>query len=268
MEIVDTHCHLNFSAYTDPDAVVKRARAAGVSIMVIPGTDVESSKRAVEMAGKGLYVAVGLHPHHLYDSRDYSSDLSQIEELLQNRDVVAVGEIGVDRHEYSESKYGNFQWQESYMKRQKEILSEQIALAHQYEKSLIFHNREAQEDFMDVLKKTPIKVPAVFHCCEASDTLLEYAMNHHIYIGVDGDVTWSKRKQRFIASVPHELLVLETDSPFLMPQPERSEKHYPNEPQYIVHVLSMVAKLWEMPASDVARITTDNAKKLFKLISH
>ena len=105
----------------------------------------------------------------------------------------------------------------------------------------------------------------VFHCCEPDEELLAHAKEHHIFIGVDGDVTYSKKKQEFIKNVPLDMLVLETDSPFLLPEPLRSQKKFPNEPANIAVIAKFITHLCGVNIEDLQRITTDNAHRLFSL---
>jgi len=194
--------------------------------------------------------------------------LLEIEKLLTLPKVVAVGEVGLDRHIYQKTKYRNYQIDEKFIGLQKQLFIEQIKLAIKYEKSLIIHSREAAGEMLAILGESSLTTPLtghiVFHCCEANDRLVEFALNHHIYIGVDGDVTYSKSKQEFVKKVPLELLVLETDSPFLLPEPLRSQKIYPNEPKNLLLIAEKIAELKKTSIKHLIEATTENAKKLFQ----
>lgn len=276
----DTHCHLNFRAFDGKvDQVVERASVAGLTHIVSPGTDLETSKKAVAIASRfeNVYAAVGIHPHHIFELKEKSEklkvDLEEIEKLLQNDKVVAVGEIGLDRHYYVKTKYADYGISREFIELQKEVFKEQILMALKLDKSIIFHNREAKTDFMGVLNETwdeKLQGRVVFHCCEPDIELLEYAKQHKVYIGVDGDVTYSKEKQEFVKTVPLEMLVLETDSPFLIPEPLRSkprEARGPNEPANLGLIAEKVAYLKNISVETVAEITTENAERLFQLVS-
>ena len=276
----DTHCHLNFEAFDKTvDDVIERAKKVGVDHILIPGTDVPTSKKAVQIAEKhkGIYAAVGIHPHHVFEiyskvkaqSQNFlapvgiHSDLNQIEQLLSHPKVVAIGEVGIDRHIYQKTKYPDYKIGEEFVKLQKEVLKKQIDLVVKYDKSLILHNREAKADMFDVLNKTwnkKLEGRSVFHCCEPDHELLEFAKDHKMFIGVDGDITYYKEKQQFIKLVPLEMLVLETDSPYLSPF-----KKFPNEPKNIPLIAEFVAKLKGISVDEVAEITTENAQILFKI---
>ena len=279
----DTHCHLNFKAFKKilPD-VITRAQESGISNIVIPGTDVKTSKKAVEIAQahEHIYAAVGIHPHHAFkivksegikEKREeitVQSELDEIEKLLIEEKVVAVGEIGMDRHTYEETVYENYAVNEQFIEIQKELLKKQIDLAKKYKKSIIFHNREAKQDMLAILKgqwDSSFEHRTVFHCCEPDLELLIFAKEHKMFLGVDGDITYYPEKQEFIKQVPLEMLVLETDSPFLLPEPLRTEKKYPNEPKNIVVFVNLIADLKKIPVEQIVKITTENAHTLFGL---
>ncbi|MCR4313194.1 MAG: TatD family hydrolase, partial [Candidatus Roizmanbacteria bacterium] len=270
----------NFEAFDKTvDDVIERAKKVGVDHILIPGTDVPTSKKAVQIAEKhkGIYAAVGIHPHHVFEiyskvkaqSQNFlapvgiHSDLNQIEQLLSHPKVVAIGEVGIDRHIYQKTKYPDYKIGEEFVRLQKEVLKKQIDLVVKYDKSLILHNREAKADMFDVLNKTwnkKLEGRSVFHCCEPDHELLEFAKDHKMFIGVDGDITYYKEKQQFIKLVPLEMLVLETDSPYLSPF-----KKFPNEPKNIPLIAEFVAKLKGISVDEVAEITTENAQILFKI---
>ena len=297
----DTHCHLNFKAFNPPSSrhmsglrrdfassserskslkktlpdVIARAREAGVTKIVVPGTDVKTSRRGVEIAEKidGVYAAVGIHPHHAHklitnDELRITNELEEIEQLLSHPKVVAVGEVGLDNHTYDNTVYKDYQVDSRFLELQKELFQKQIELAIRYKKSLILHNREAKDDFLQILWEkwvTRLEDKTVFHCCEPDETLLAFAKENKIFIGVDGDVTYSKEKQEFIKKVPVEMLVLETDSPFLLPEPLRSQKKYPNEPANISIIYKFISQLCAVNIEDLQKTTTDNAHRLFSL---
>jgi len=303
----DTHCHLNFKVFEkDLGQVVADAKKAGVDHIVVPGTDVESSKRAVEIAEEheGVYAAVGIHPHHIFKfgraclppslklrwasaplsrlprakSRDRSPPaklktgifaylLNPLIDLLKNKKVAAVGEVGVDRYYYEKTKYINYKVNEEFINLQKNILIEQIELAKEYDKSLILHNRQAADELLQILDKVwdkKLDGRTVFHCCEPEDKLLNYAIDHKIFIGVDGDITYKKKKQEFIKKVPLELLVLETDSPYMVPRINNVSIHdRPNKPKNIKVIAEFISNLLDVSINQLIDTTTENAKRLF-----
>lgn len=283
----DTHCHLNFKRFKkNLQEVVLRAKEQGVEFIVVPGTDIKTSAKSLEISkdNKGIYSAVGIHPHHVYKylkigereklslndlKKLADSDLETIESMLPDTKVVAVGEIGLDCHVYKETVYEEYSITPEFLSLQKYILKKQINLALNHKKSIVLHNREAKERLLSILKDVftdDMKNKVVFHCCEADPDLLKFAKDHDIFIGVDGDLTYDKSKQDFIKLVPLEKLVIETDSPYILPEPLLSEKKYPNEPANVKYVAEFVAKIKSQSLKEIVDQTTKNGKKLFGLI--
>lgn len=287
----DTHCHLNFSRFKKTlNTVISGAFDADVKYILVPGTDIKSSIRAVAITSKhkDIYCAVGIHPHHVYSYLEKLNDLRQNEidskfqeleklvdeDLVVIRDIIlknshkvrAVGEVGIDKHEYGKTVYGDYSVSLLFLKLQKYAFCKQVELAISLNKSLIIHNRQAKDDLLHILDESwhqNLKLKSVFHCCEAKNELLSFALKNQIFIGVDGDITYDKEKQDFINQVPLELLVIETDSPFLLPEPLRSQKKYPNEPRYLSIIIDQIAKIKGSSKQDIVDITTYNGKKLF-----
>ncbi len=273
----DTHCHLNFSRFKkNVEEVIIQAHEAGVTRIVVPGTDVQRSQGAIDIAAshENIYAAVGIHPHHVYEFRMHQApeqiekDLAAIEGFLKNEKVVAVGEIGMDRHVYEQTKYGEYAVDEGFIELQKQLFVRQVRFAVAYGKSLIIHNREAKDLLLPLLHDnwdTALEGRTVFHCCEPDAELVQFAREHHMYIGIDGDITYSADKQQFIPTVPLEMLVLETDSPFLLPEPMRARKEFPNKPSNIPLIAQFVAYLRKIAVDELARATTQNALSLFRI---
>jgi len=284
----DTHCHLNFKRFKDNiKDVVDRAIKAGVTGIIVPGTDIHTSKVSVELSNQyeGVYSAVGIHPHHVFSvipnlfrdlnkkmlkpvQHDKNLDVKELEKLLIHPKVVAVGEVGLDKFQYTNTKYQTYQINTEFIEAQKQLLVEQIKLALKYDKSLIIHNREAKSDLLPLLEKNwdkKLKGKTVFHCCEPDLELLEFAQKYDIFIGVDGDITYGIEKAEFIKKVPLEMLVVETDSPYLLPEPLRKKKEYPNEPKNIPLVIEAISTLRKCSFEKVERIVSVNALQLFQL---
>ncbi len=296
-KMFDTHTHLNFKDF-DPstplrtggkvDQVIKEAQEAGVEKMIVVGTNVETSKKAVGLAQKYdcLYAAIGIHPHHIFEYVDseiaasqtprkdviakrlvkqsLEHDLKEIEQLLSNPKVIAVGEVGMDRHNYGNTKYPNYQVSKEFIDLQKQAFIAQIKLALKYKKSLVIHNREAAKETLEILEQNwdkNLEGRAVFHCCEADQRLLNFAVKYHIFIGIDGDVTYNKAKQEFVKKVPLELLVLETDSPFLVP----AGLKFPNTPKNLNFIAEFIANNVRIDIEELKKVTLKNTLSLFKL---
>ncbi len=275
--MIDTHAHLNFSRFKkNVDEVIKNSRAAGIKKFIVPGTDITSSKKAVALAQAhdDIWAAVGIHPHHVYKyvqkegGTAFEEEFNELEVLAQHERVVAIGEIGLDRHVYEDTKYGSYAISDEFIELQRTLFVGQIELAKRAGKSVIIHNREAVEDTLPLLEEhwdERFEHRMVFHCCEPREDLLKWAQEHKIFIGVDGDVTYWKEKQEFIKKVPLDMLVLETDSPFLLPEPMKSQKLYPNTPANLPYIAEFVANLRGESPSELIERTTENASKLFLL---
>ena len=270
----DTHCHLNFQAFEGRiEEVVGAAQRAGVELFLVPGTDVSTSKKAVEIAKnfQGAYAAVGIHPHHVFsllekDQEEVESELEKIKELAGQKKVVAIGEIGLDKHIYKKTKYEDYKISENFLELQKQVLKNQIKLALELDKSIVLHNREAHLELLKLLNEVwddKLSGRAVFHCCEPKDELLEFAREKQIFLGFDGDLTYLPQKQVFFKKVPLDLLVFETDSPFLTPEPVRSKKRFPNEPKNLPFVINLAAYLKNISEEKLGEIAEENGKKLF-----
>jgi len=272
---IDTHCHLNFKRFDKTrEQVIKESQENGIEIYIVPGTDITSSQKAVEIAAQNtaVYAAVGFHPHHTFSvnrvTGNVQNDMHELEKLIVHPKVVAVGEVGLDKHVYEETKYNDYQISDAFIDVQKEYFVAQIRLAKKYQKALIIHNRETKKELLEVLDKEwshNLSFHTVFHCCEPDNELLEYAKKHNMYIGVDGDVTYGGEKAEFVKTIPLEMLVLETDSPFLLPDPLRAQKLYPNTPANIPLIAECIAKIKGVLQEKVAEVTTQNAQRLFGL---
>ena len=279
----DTHCHLNFSAFEGIlEKVISEAKNEGAAKFVVPGTDVETSKKAVEIAKKyeEVFAAVGIHPHHIYEVKSQKAKvkscnlklkinelIKKIENLLKEEKVVAIGEIGLDRHIYKKTKYKDYKIDEEFIALQKEVFLAQLDLAKKYKKTVILHNREAKDDLLKILNTyyLLLNTSMVFHCCEPDFDILDFAKKNHIYIGVDGDVTYDPKKQAFVKEIPLPLLVLETDSPFLTPAPLRNDQKtkFPNNPKNLILVAQKVAEIKEEKVEKIIKVTKENGERLF-----
>lgn len=271
----DTHCHLNFSRFKkNLDEVVQNAMNVGVKSIVVPGTDIKTSKKAVEIAqkyakdGLDIWAAVGIHPHHVFEKDEAEKGVEELELLLKEDRVVAIGEIGLDRHEYEQTKYEDYQVDETFIVAQKQLFKAQFELGVRFKKSIIMHNREAKDELIPLVRElwdSSLKNRAVLHCCEPDMELLAFAQELGLFLGVDGDLTYWEEKQEFIKAVPLDMLVIETDAPFLLPEPLKSQKLYPNTPSNVVLVAEKIAELKGESLGRVAEVTSANARTLFNL---
>ncbi len=252
--LADSHAHIDDERFdADREEVVARALAAGVSLIVNIGADMASSARSVALAEKypGIYAAVGMHPH---DSRDMKeTDYHQLEQWATHPKVVAIGEIGLDYH-----------YDLSPRPVQKEVFLRQLDLARKTGKPFIIHEREAHADMLDIIRNAARGLNGVFHCFSGSvETAREY-LKMGFYISVAGPVTFPKSaKTKDVAkAVPLDRLLVETDSPYLTPQPFRGKR---NEPAYVRLVAEEIANLRDIPLAELAEATTANVRRLFNI---
>lgn len=271
ISMFDTHTHLNFpDEYADIEAIISRAHKAGVSHILVPSTDILASERAVEIAqlGPHIYAAVGIHPSDI--SGDLSEEIETVSKIAQSSEkVVAIGEIGLDYYWIFKTMGGDKAQKparDEAMAIQKEYLIAQLELAHNLNKAVIIHCRQAKKPLLEVLNQhwgSHFEGRMVFHCCEPDSDLLKFALSHNVYIGYDGDLTYNQQKQAFIHDVPLERIVLETDAPFLTPDPVRQTKKFPNEPANLSYVAAAVAHYKEISLEKVIAQTMENSCALF-----
>lgn len=251
--LVDTHCHLDFEEFdSDRDAVVERALAAGVTRIVVPGIDLVTSRRALALAEQypGVYAAVGVHPN---SADKYSpQSLSDFRMLAAHPRVVGIGEIGID-----------FFWKKFDAQTQTHVFRRQIELANEVGKPIIVHDREAHEVVMAVLRETRPQAGAVLHAFSGDITMAEEALAMGFYLGVDGPLTYKKSDdlRALFARLPLERILIETDAPYLTPQPQRGKR---NEPAYVRYVAETLALTRAQTLETVAEVTTRNAARLFR----
>ncbi len=254
--IVDTHTHLDHKMfYEDVDEVIQRALEAGVKRMIIPGADPKDLPRAVELVERYeyIYFGVGVHP---YDMDRY--DRSYLEKFITHPKCVAVGECGLDYYRLPKDK----EQKEENKKRQKELFIEQIELAKEYNLPLIVHIREASQDAYEILKGYGSSIKGVLHCYNASPILL--GLQENFYYGIGGVVTFKNAKKlvEIVPKIPLKRVVLETDAPYLTPEPFRGRR---NEPAYVVYVAKRVADIRGVAVEEIEEQTTQNALRLFQL---
>jgi TatD DNase family protein len=246
--VIDTHAHLD--AFDDPAGVLARARTAGVLQVVTVATSVPSARAALALCERedGVYAALGLHPHEAGGVGE--EDLEALRELLRHPRAVAVGETGLDYYRDLAPR-----------DRQAEVFRAQRALAAELNLPIVVHTRAADDDTVAALRELPAGARVVLHCFSSS-ALLEPALECGWYVSFAGNVTYSKaRELRWAAArVTADRLLVETDSPYLAPQPVRGQR---NEPAYVMHTLATLAEArGEDPATLGARIEA-NAAQLF-----
>jgi len=257
MELIDTHCHLTFRQLSsDVEGVLARSIAAGVTGWVTIATKPGELEKVVDLTRRypNMYAGLGYHPHHAKEITE--DDLGRLKEFAQNEKVVALGEMGLDYHyEYSEREI------------QKQVFRAQLDLAVELDLPAIVHTREAFDDTMDVLDEFAGKLnKVVIHCFSGDDRQVKVAIDRGYYISFTGIVTFRRnceQAQAAVKSVPIDRLMVETDSPFISPDPVRNKK--PCEPAFMVHTARKLAELKGMEFEDFARTATETSRRFFNL---
>ncbi|HMK34467.1 MAG TPA: TatD family hydrolase [Desulfomonilaceae bacterium] len=253
--LVDSHAHLELDPlYTQATAVVQRAFDAGVKYIVTVGIDIPDIRRALEIADRfpRVFASVGIHPHNAKDVGEHGWE--QIEKAAQHAKVVAYGEIGLDF-------FRNLSPRDVQIR----VFSYQLSLAKKLKKPVVIHLRDAYEQGLELLETAaPFYDGGVIHCFSGNELDAQRALDLGFHISVPGTVTYKKNEllRSIVAGLPEERILLETDCPFLAPEPLRGKD---NEPAYMIHTAKKVAEVRNTSVEHIARITTENAKRLFKL---
>ena len=279
--ITDTHCHLDMKEFDqDRDEVIKRADAAGVSAIINPGIDLESSQRAVNLSQKykNIYAAVGIQPEEIdqYFSLDGESlkppqikvDIrNKLENLAQSAKVVAIGECGLD-YKHITSKTNNFGLEALAFEKekQKDIFRRQLGTTILLDLPVIIHNRDADEDTVNELLryKETGRLRGVFHCFTGTLKFAREVLNLGFLISFTGILTYPNARNlvEVVREMPIEKIMVETDSPFLAPQGKRGQR---NEPLFVTEVVKTVAEIKGLSIDEVEERTSRNAHDLFHL---
>jgi TatD DNase family protein len=270
--LTDTHSHLDYNKFDmDRDAVLARAREAGLIRILVPGLEQKSSRKAVQLAESDsiVFAAVGFHPTELEHFSE--SSFAEIKELVSHPKVVAIGEIGIDYYWVKDAQARDFQ---------QDALRKQLAFAQAVNKPAVIHMREendawfgqASVDLLEILSEWHRKLsaenhplaerPGVLHSFNGNLETAQKAMAINFYIGVTGPVTYknAEEKRNIIKQVPLTKLLIETDAPFLTPVPQRGRR---NEPAFVAYIADKIAELHRTTREQVAEITAKNAARLF-----
>lgn len=262
--ITDTHAHLCFDDFSeDVQEVLLRAKEAKLSRIILASSDIPDSQAEIQFAQKWntadleLWCMVGVHPHEASHYKD--EDDNRLRNWIQNRKenrIVAIGEIGLDYH-----------YDHSPRDTQRDVFRKQLDIAWEEDIPFVLHEREATQDSLAILNEYKAagklrSVPGVCHCFSGSEETARQLLSMGFYLGFDGPLTFknSRKAPDVVRLTPLDRLLVETDAPFLAPVPMRGKR---NEPAYIVHVLEKMADIKEISFTEMARITTENAARLF-----
>ena len=257
MELFDNHAHFDDKWFDeDRDELIKSVYDSGVTRVVSAGYSLEGSLAARELSKKYdfIYFTVGISPNDL--SANWEQDVEKIEEILKeevnNKKLVAVGEIGLDYH-YDTDK----EWQ-------KKAFIKQIELANKYNKPIQIHTREAVMDTIQILKDHPVNKKGIFHCCPFNRELIKEALKLGFYISIAGPVTFknSKNAEEIVNMIPNDRILIETDSPYLAPEPHRGTR---NNSKNVKFIAEKIASFKNVDISELAKITYENANRIFEI---
>lgn len=262
MELFDSHAHYNDERFKeDREEVLQAVWDAGITKLICAGYSLEASRQAVQIANthQNIYAIVGISPNDIPSQKEgyeqiLNEELQQIEKLAYDEKVVAIGEIGLD-----------YYWNKENKEEQKLAFQKQIELANKLELPIVIHTREAVYDTLEILKSevTPVK-KGIFHCCPLNLDLIREGLKLGFYISFAGPITFknAKNAQEAIQAVPLERILIETDSPYLAPEPKRGTR---NDSRNVRYMAEKVAQVKGMPIEEVAKVTYANAKKIFEI---
>ena len=257
MELFDSHCHLDDDKFDeDREEIIQSIFSCGVTKLISAGYSVESSKRALELSTSypQIYTTSGISPNDIANNvENIDKELIEIKEIAQFKKVVAIGEIGLDYH-----------WNEENKELQKYAFKNQIKIANELQLPIVIHTREAVMDTLEILKENDVIKKGVFHCCPLNRELVKEALKLGFYISFAGPITFknSKNADEIINMVPQDRILIETDSPYLSPEPLRGKRNNPKNVQYVAY---KVADSKQISIEEVASITYENTIRLFDI---
>ena len=253
MELFDSHAHYNDERFLDDmDSVIRENFDKGVKYTACIGYNLESSKKAIEIS-KGydcIYPTVGISPNDLNDNT--FSEILEIEKLAKNNKVVAIGEIGLD-----------YYWNKDNKDYQKDVFIKQIEIANKLDLPITIHTRDAVMDTLEILKNNPCNKKGIFHCCPLNPELIKEGLKLGYYISFSGVVTFKNSKpEASILEVPLDRILIETDSPYLTPEPYRGKR---NDPSKVEFVARKIAQIKGISFEEVCFRSLENAKRIYNI---
>ena len=259
MKLFDNHSHLNDEKFDeDRDEIIREIINTDTKKFITAGYSLEGSKKAVEISNKYdfMYATCGISPNDIpQNEEELWKMLDEIKNLIKNNNkkVVAVGEIGLD-----------YYWNTDNKELQEKAFIEQIKLANELDLPIVIHTRDAIMDTLEILKENPVKNKGIFHCCPQNRELIKEGLKLGFYISFAGPITFksSKNADEMINLVPNDRILIETDSPYLAPEPVRGTR---NTPINVKYVAQKIADAKGMTLEEIADITYENARKIFKI---
>ena len=255
--IFDTHCHLNHEdLYSRLDEVLDSAKKVGVEKILVVGWDKVSSLKAIELAEQYdfIYAAIGIHPSDIAGTEEeILEQIKEIKKLASNKKVVAIGEIGLDYH-----------WEKDKKELQKFAFLKQIELANELKLPIVIHTRDAIMDTIEIFKGQVIpQNSGILHCCTLNKDLIEQGLKIGLYVSFAGPITFKNTKNtELINIVPENRILIETDCPYLSPEPNRGKR---NDSRNVKYVAQKLAEIRGKTVEEMANITYNNAINVFKL---
>ena len=262
MNLFDSHAHYNDEKFdNDRKEIIEQTLKNGVSNFIVAGYNIESSKKALNIVKeyKELYSIVGISPNDIEDikeDKDIDTNILKIEKLIKadgNGKIVAVGEIGLD-----------YYWNKENKELQKIIFKKQIELANKYNLPIVIHTRDAINDTLEIIQNNEVKNRGIFHCCPLNRELVKEALKLGYYISLSGVVTFknAKNANEIIEMIPENRILIETDSPYLAPEPVRGTR---NNCMNVKYVAEKIGKIKNKTLEEIADITNKNTKTIFKI---
>ncbi len=251
MELFDTHAHYNDEKFDlDREEIINKIYNDGITKTVCVGYDLEKSKMAIKIAEEHdfIYATCGISPNDIEDFSD--ENLKIIEEISKNKKVVAIGEIGLD-----------YYWNKENKESQKELFIKQIEIANKLSKPIVIHNRDAVMDTLQILKEHPVEKTGIFHCCPLNPELIKEGLKLGFYISFSGNITFKNAKSfDAVSIVPMDKILIETDSPYLSPEPFRGTR---NTSSNVRLVAQKIAEIKKISLNEVSQKTYQNAERVY-----
>ena len=260
MEFFDTHSHYNDEKFDeDREEIIKSTYESGVTRFVCAGYNIESSQKAIEMSQKYefIYSICGISPNDIPQSeQELWKDIAEITKIVKENKtnkIVAIGEIGLD-----------YYWNKENKELQKEAFIKQIDLANEMDMPIVIHSRDASIDTIDIIREHLVRKAGIFHCCQFNQEMIRQALELGYYISFAGPVTFknSKNAPDVVKMIPLNRILIETDSPYLSPEPNRGKR---NDSRNVKFIAQKIADFKEMTIEEIAKITYENANKIFRI---